>query len=123
MIILLKIKLVDFGLLVNASLSGTVTKSLQRKILKKNGLKASCGIKGICDVVIISNDENKIKMTSELEIRHLSCFYIGYMTLTLQHPKALRTAFLYRTKLNNLKSYENLRSVCYLHSNDEEEFI
>ena len=61
-----------------------------------------------------------MNMISELEIRHLSCYCYG--TLTLQHPKALRTAFLGRTKLNNLKSYENLRSVCYWDSNDEEEF-
>ena len=62
-------------------------------------------------------------MISELEIRHLSCYYVGSsMTLTLQHPKALRTAYLYRTKLNNLKTYVNLRSVCHLWSNDENEF-
>ena len=61
-------------------------------------------------------------MISELEIRHLSCYYVGYpMTLTLQHPKALRTAYLAYTKLNNLNSYENLRSFCYYGSNDEEE--
>ena len=63
-------------------------------------------------------------MISELEIRHLTCIYndIGTMILTLQHPKALRTAFLSWTKLNDLKSYENLRSVCYGSSNDEKEF-
>ena len=63
-------------------------------------------------------------MISELEIRHLSCRYSGSgsMILTLQHPKALRTAFLYRTKLNDLKSYVNLRSVCHDYSNDEKEF-
>ena len=44
------------------------------------------------------------------------------MTLTLQHPKALRTAFLSRIKLNYLESYENLCSVYYWDSNDEEEF-
>ena len=61
-------------------------------------------------------------MISELEIRHLSCYKAGIiMTLTLQHPKALRTAFLGWTKLNDLKSYENLRSVCYIGSNDEKE--
>ena len=59
-------------------------------------------------------------MISELEIRHLSCYHIG--TLTLQHPKTLRTAFLGWTKLNDLKRYENLRSVCHHDSNDEEEF-
>ena len=63
-------------------------------------------------------------MISELQIRHLSCYYFGSgtMTLTLQQPKALRTASIRYTNLNSLESYENLRSVCYLHSNDEEEF-
>ena len=63
-------------------------------------------------------------MISELEIRHLSCYYdgSGTITLTLQHPKALRTAYLCNTKLNDLNSYENLRSVCHFISNDEEEF-
>ena len=63
-------------------------------------------------------------MISELEIKHLSCHCTSLrtMTLTLQHPKALRTAFLYMTMLNDLKSYENLRSVCHLLSNDEKEF-
>ena len=62
-------------------------------------------------------------MISELEIRHLSCYKTDItMTLTLQHPKALRTAFLSGIRLNDLKSYENLRSVCHELSNDEEEF-
>ena len=63
-------------------------------------------------------------MISELEIRHLSCNYYSFktMTLTLQHPKTLRTAFLGWTKLNDLESYENLRSVCHWKSNDEEDF-
>ena len=62
-------------------------------------------------------------MISELEIRHLSCYYNGFtMTLTLQHPKSLRTAFLDGTYLDYLKSYENLRSVCHWKSNDEKEF-
>ena len=62
-------------------------------------------------------------MISELQIRHLSCYKAGIiMTLTLQHPKALRTAFLGWTKLNDLKSYVNLRSVCHFESNYEEEF-
>ena len=73
----------------------------------------------------MSQNENKINMISELEIRHLSCYYdgSGTITLTLQHPKALRTAYLSFTKLNDLKSYENLRSVCHYYSNDENEFI
>ena len=61
-------------------------------------------------------------MIGELEIKHLSCYYDDYMALTLQHPKALRTASLFYTKLNDLKRYENLRSVCYYDSNDEKEF-
>ena len=62
-------------------------------------------------------------MISELEIKHLTCFNgSGIMTLTLQHPKALRTAYLEYTKLNDLKSYENLRSVCHWNSHDEDEF-
>ena len=63
-------------------------------------------------------------MISQLEIRHLSCIYIGSgsITLTLQHPKALRTAFLSGIKLNDLESYENLSSVCHRYSNDEKEF-
>ena len=63
-------------------------------------------------------------MISELEIRYLSCYYkvFGTITLTLQHPKALRTAYLEYTKLNDLKSYENLRSVCHDKSNDAKEF-
>ena len=62
-------------------------------------------------------------MISELEIRYLSCrFYdSGSITLTLQHPKSLRTAFLYDTKLNDLKSYENLRSVCHYKSHNAKE--
>ena len=62
-------------------------------------------------------------MIGELEIRHLSCYKEGdSMTFTLQNPKALRTAYLGWTKLNDLKSFENLRSVCHLLSNDKEEF-
>ena len=72
----------------------------------------------------MSEDKNKINMISELEIRHLSCRYYGSGTiaLNLQHPKTLRTAYLSFTKLNNLKSYENLSSVCYYDSNNKEEF-
>ena len=44
------------------------------------------------------------------------------MTLTLQHPKVLRTAFLCDTKLNDLKSHVNLSSVCHCISHDDEEF-
>ena len=60
-------------------------------------------------------------MIGELEVRHFSCYYYDYsnMYLTLQHPKSLRTAFLFHTKLNDLESYVNLRSVCYYDSNDE----
>ena len=62
-------------------------------------------------------------MISELEIRHLSCYKgSSTMTLNLQHPKALRTAFLFYTKLNDLKRYENLCSVCHYNSNAEREF-
>ena len=43
LIIFLKIKLVDFYLMVNTLLSGMVTKSLLNKILTKNGLTAFCG--------------------------------------------------------------------------------
>ena len=63
-------------------------------------------------------------MISELEIRHLTCIYSYFiaMTLTLQHPKALRIAFLINTELDNLKSFENIRSVFYYDSNDDKEF-
>ena len=68
-------------------------------------------------------NENKINMISELEIKHLSCFKsFKNMNLTLQHPKILRTVFLCWAKLNNLNSYENLRSVCHDDSNGEKEF-
>ena len=45
-------------------------------------------------------------MISELEIRHLSFINSSCksMTLTLQHPKALRTAFLWGIKLDGLKN-------------------
>ena len=42
-IMFLKIKLVDFSLMLNVSLLGTVTKSLLNRNLTKNGLIAYCG--------------------------------------------------------------------------------